>query len=394
VLIDRRPDLPFGWLLAGAAVLVAAQMVILLPASEAVVHGSRGALARWGLTASSFGFLPIAVQGLINVRFPSGRPATRRGAALEVALVVGTALVLFGGFFGATALGDVVDGSSTITHPLTGGTTVGNVADSLVVLAPVVVLLGLVAGLGVVARFVRARGITRQQLKWRAVGVIAALALFPLAVTEKLGPIDALDSPLFVLTLAIPVLRYRLWAIDTILRRSVAYALITAVLVLGYVAVSAVTARVASDRVAAPMAAAVVAMSFAPLRGRVQRLVDKVFYGDRRDPYRTLRDWADGSTRYCTATSWAPSSRRWRRRCGCPTSRSSVATARAWRYAAHPVSCRNARRWRTSARWKGSSSLHRGAARTDSTSVTASCYGMSLDRWVSPCTPRASPPSS
>ena len=127
------------------------------------------------------------------------------------------------------------------------------------------VLLGLLAGLGVIWRFARARGLERQQLKWRAAGVVVALAMFPLAVTGGLGPLMVLDSPVFVLTLVIPVLRYRLWAIDTILRRSVAYAAITAVLLLGYVAVTAAAAPIVSRGVAAPVAAAVVALSFAPL---------------------------------------------------------------------------------------------------------------------------------
>ena len=82
VLIDRRPDLPFGWLLSGTAVLVVVQLVTLLPAYEAAAQGDRSAPVGWGLTTAGFAFLPIAVQGLINVRFPSGRPATRLGRAL------------------------------------------------------------------------------------------------------------------------------------------------------------------------------------------------------------------------------------------------------------------------------------------------------------------------
>lgn len=289
VFLDRRPDLPFGWLLAGTAVLVAVAVVVGYPAAGAIAAGDDGAPARWALTPLSLAFLPVAVQGLINVRFPSGRPATRAGAVLEVAIVVGTGLVLLGGFFGGSMDGSV-SGAPQLRHPLTGGTAVGQVGDALVALAPVVVLLGLLAGLGVIVRFVRARGLERQQLKWRAAGVAVALALFPLAVTDRVGPLIVLDSPLFVLTLVIPVLRYRLWAIDTILRRSAAYAGITAVLVLGYVAATAAAARIVSDQVAAPIAAAVVAMSFAPVSRWVQRLVDRLFYGDRSDPYRTLRD--------------------------------------------------------------------------------------------------------
>jgi len=286
LLLDRRPDLPFGWLLAGAAVLTAVEMAVVLPAYEAVAGGDHGVLVRWGLTASSFGFLPIAVQGLINVRFPSGRPASRRGAALEVALIAGTALVVLSGFLGGTL---PVNGVQ-LANPLTGGTWLGRAASALIVIAPVVVLLGLVAGIGVVIRFARADGVERQQLKWRAVGVVGALVLFPFAASGHLSVLNAVDAPLFVLTLAVPVLRYKLWSIDPILRRSVVYALVTLVLGAGYVAVLTVAARLVSERVAAPVAAGALVLSFVPLRARVQRFVDKVFYGDRSDPARTLRE--------------------------------------------------------------------------------------------------------
>ncbi|WP_203844735.1 sensor histidine kinase [Dactylosporangium siamense] len=279
VLIHRRPDLPFGWLLAGAAVLIVVQVVAVLPAYEAAGRGADGFLIRCGLAATSFGFLPIAVQGLINVRFPAGRPATWRGRVLEIALVTGTVLVVVGGIVVAVT-----------AEELGGLEPRGAAGEALMVLAPGVVLLGLVAGLGVVVRYLRARGVERQQLKWRAAGILAALALFPLAVTDHLGGFNALDPVLFVLTLAVPVLRYRLWAIDTIVARSAVYASVTALLVCAYLGVSALLVRLTADRLAAPVAAAAVALLFAPVRARVQRLVERLFYGDRSDPYRTLRE--------------------------------------------------------------------------------------------------------
>ncbi|MGI5240907.1 hypothetical protein [Dactylosporangium sp. CA-139066] len=103
LLIDRRPDLPSGWMLAGAAVLVVVEMLVLPPSYEAVVHGDHGAAPRWGLTVSAFGFAPIAAQGLINIRFPSGRPASRWGSLLEKVLITSTALVILGGILRRSA---------------------------------------------------------------------------------------------------------------------------------------------------------------------------------------------------------------------------------------------------------------------------------------------------
>lgn len=102
VLVDRRPDLPFGWLLAGAAVLVVIQVAAGWPAYRAAIAGDHGPLTRWGLTAATLGFVPIAVQGLINNRFPAGRPTGRFGPVLDKALLLGGGLVLLGGFLGAS----------------------------------------------------------------------------------------------------------------------------------------------------------------------------------------------------------------------------------------------------------------------------------------------------
>ncbi|MDQ7911300.1 histidine kinase [Phytohabitans sp. ZYX-F-186] len=291
LLIDRRPDLPFGWLLAGAAVLTVVHVLVVPVAYAAALDGDRGPLVRWALTAGAFGFAPIAAQGLVNIRFPTGRPATLWGAVGEKILIISTALVILGGILGSSTLRDTSTGVAALSHPLTAGTAVGRAADAAIVFAPVVVLLGLMAGIGVVVRFFRAEGIARQQLKWRAVGVFVALCLFPLAVTERTPFFDtSLDAVVFVLTLVVPVLRYRLWSIDTMLRRSLLYGMITAALVVAFAALAALGALVVSRQVATPAAAAAVALCFVPLRARTQRLVDHLFYGGRQDPYRTLRD--------------------------------------------------------------------------------------------------------
>lgn len=291
ILIDRRPDLPFGWLLSGVAVLQVVAAASWLSALAAIERGSTSGTIAWGLAASAFLFLPVAVQGLILVRFPTGRITSRTGRVLEIAIAGGTALVLLGGFFGPDSLATMAsEVGADLEHPLTAGTALGAVADSLVVAAPIVILLGLVAGLSVVVRFLGSDGIERQQLKWMATWVVVSLVLFPLAVTSLIDAADPFVNPLFVVTLAIPVLRYRLWSIDVILRRSAVYALVTVALALLYVLVIVVGSELISERISASVAAVLVAVAFAPLRHRVQRLVDRVVYGDRNDPYRAISD--------------------------------------------------------------------------------------------------------
>lgn len=64
LLLDRRPDLPFGWLLAGTACLVAIAVATTYPAAVAVVDGERGTLALLGLMTGSFALVDDRVPAL------------------------------------------------------------------------------------------------------------------------------------------------------------------------------------------------------------------------------------------------------------------------------------------------------------------------------------------
>lgn len=292
-LITRRPDLPFGWLLSGAAALAVAGSGAASQAYLAVSHGASEKLALLGYAGAAMNVLPDAVQGLINVRFPSGRLSSRGGRVLEIALISGIVLALTGGVLADYPL-TVVRADSSVTqlsNPLTDGTAAARIATGAQAVVPLVILLGVVAGLGVVRRAWKARGIERYQLRWRAFGVILSLVLFPFAVTGILPPVtDALGGLFFVITLVIPIVRYQLWAIDTVIRRSAAYALVTIAVAGLFAATAAAGAAAAGQRVGFIVAAAVAAVTFAPARSYSQRLVDHFFYGQRNEPYRALSD--------------------------------------------------------------------------------------------------------
>ncbi|MFC8801542.1 sensor histidine kinase [Promicromonospora sp. NPDC057138] len=293
VLVARRPDLPFGWLLSGCAAVVAVGLAIASQSYAALSRGADSPVLEYGCLLATVQFLPAAVQGLVNVRFPSGRVTSRFGRVLNWLLIAGIALGLTGGLLGDWSLElNRVDGTTaTIHNPLTGGTAVGEVALALTAAIPLVILVGIVAGLRIVRQAWKATGVERDQLRWRAYGVVLSLALFPLAVTETLPlAVNLADGLLFTTTLVIPILRYRLWAIDNIIRRSAAYLLVT-VLVTGIFAASAagVTA-LQGERVGLVTAAVVAALVLGPALRRSQRLVDELFYGHRSDPSRALRD--------------------------------------------------------------------------------------------------------
>ena len=66
-----------------------------LPALAAVQDGSDSALVGWGLTVGALGFLPVAVQGIVYVRFPTGQPGSWRGRVLEVVIIADAITVAF-----------------------------------------------------------------------------------------------------------------------------------------------------------------------------------------------------------------------------------------------------------------------------------------------------------
>ncbi|HEV2929175.1 MAG TPA: hypothetical protein VGW74_10830, partial [Propionibacteriaceae bacterium] len=169
----------------------------------------------------------------------------------------------------------------------------------VVPLAGVVVLVTLVVGAGsLVGRFRRARGVERQQLRWLAWGAVLA-AMFLVAAITELALDD--DTPLFQaaigaclvsLTLATgaAILRYRLYDIDRILSRTLAYGLLTVLLGLGYAGVVLGLGRLLPEGSSLVVAAATLAVAavFQPLRRRVQAAVDRRFNRRRHDAARTI----------------------------------------------------------------------------------------------------------
>lgn len=166
----------------------------------------------------------------------------------------------------------------------------------------VLVCLALAGGLvAAVVRYRRAAGLERQQLKWFALGLAVNLTalLVPIVVLLPRPLEDSLLSGvcLSVGFLGIPVatgvaiLRYRLFDVDRVIGHATVYTLLTAcvagvyVFVVGYLGLLLHTA---DNVVVSLLAVGAVAVLVQPLREHLQRLVNRLLYGDRDDPYRVL----------------------------------------------------------------------------------------------------------
>jgi hypothetical protein len=155
----------------------------------------------------------------------------------------------------------------------------------LLVLVPAALVVSVTA---VVVRFARSAGEERLQLKWcAAAAVLVAAAFTGVILTSSAAANVALNLAFLCLdtATAIAVLKYRLYEIDRIISRTLAYAIITGLLAGVYAGLVLVTTRVLSFHTPLAVAAATLAVAalFTPVRSRVQRAVDRRFNRARYD---------------------------------------------------------------------------------------------------------------
>jgi hypothetical protein len=152
-----------------------------------------------------------------------------------------------------------------------------------------------------VMRFRRARGTERQQLRWVAVaaGLLAA-AVVATVVGALTGHPALLEwtSGLFVALLPVAtgaaILRYRLYDLDRIISRTLAWGLLTLLLGLGYAVVVLGLGRLLPDSSSLAVAAATLAVAavFQPARRHIQAVVDRRFNRRRYDAARMVEGFA------------------------------------------------------------------------------------------------------
>jgi hypothetical protein len=133
----------------------------------------------------------------------------------------------------------------------------------------------------------RSSGERRQQLKWLLSGTVvcAVLGIWALATNSAIWEVAILGLCALPASMGVAILRYRLYDIDRIISRTLAYAVVTGLLIGVYAGLVLLATRVLplSSPVAVAASTLVAAALFSPLRRKVQRIVDRRFNRARYD---------------------------------------------------------------------------------------------------------------
>jgi hypothetical protein len=282
VLASRRPENRIGWLF-----LVAGLTLGLSGFSDqytlhalVVVPGSLPAGRAFGWLLNAIWMVPIATLAFLLLLFPTGHLRSRRWRL---------AAWFEGGAFALITVWLLIIATQLWQRPFTPTSQLTGLTALLVHITSFLISAALlVSGAALVVRFAKSSGEERLQLKWCATAALLLVVVFVASIWLNSAAVNVLQSLAFLClytAIAIAVLKYRLYDIDRIISRTLAYAIVTGLLVGVYAGLVLLATEVLQLK--SPVAVAgstlVAAALFSPLRSRVQRAVDQRFNRARYD---------------------------------------------------------------------------------------------------------------
>ena len=302
LLTWRRPGHPVGWIFAAAGLVEAVDFATFeygLAASAGRPHLPAAGYVGWVQLWLWVPFVALVTVYLFLL-FPDGRLPSPRwrpvgwlGGGFAVLAVAGLS-------FNPGSEGPNLP---ALRNPL-GVTPAAAPFDVIIAGLAGLLCCVVLAAWSLAARARRGTAATRQQIKWLACsGCLVAVVLVPaVALSKTPGPparVAAGAAFAAILTVpvavAVAVLKYRLYDLDIVVRKTVVAALVagafTAVYAIVVVAVGAVTGRPGSSPLTFA-AAALAAVLLQPVRARAGLLADRLVYGRRATPYEVLSEFS------------------------------------------------------------------------------------------------------
>ena len=307
LLATKRPRNAIGWIFLAIAVNVAASMdgapanLLGRYALYSMNHDDAlpGVAFAASLAQSAWVVMFVCIA-LLLLLFPNGHLPSRRWRGVVAVLVVAATAALVGG---TTAPGAIAAPFGRYDNPF-GVAVLGSPDGALFLGGAMLMLIPLFAAVGsLIQRLRRSSGVERQQYALFTlagllllVGIVAtqiADAAFGTRASTAVSIVPSTAAAVLPIATAIAILRYRLYEIDRVVSKTIAYLIATVVLAAAYIGLvltgqALFSSFAGGSNLAIAASTLVVAALFLPLRSRVQRFVDRRFYRRRYDAQRTL----------------------------------------------------------------------------------------------------------
>jgi len=267
VLASRRPENRIGWLFLVAGLAVGLNGFSAQYGLHALVAvpGSWPAGRVLGWLSNWTWVIPAAMLAFLFLLFPTGHVRSRRWRL---------AAWYVGGAFALTTVWLVIAASQLWPHPFSSSSPVTGPSALLWRISGVLTSAALLVSVAaLVVRFAKSSGDERLQLKWFTAAALVLAVPFLVSSWVDSAAVIVLQSLAFVClwtAIAIAVLKYRLYDIDRIISRTLAYAIVTGLLVGVYAGLVLLTTGVFRFRGPVAVAASTLAAAalFSPLRRR------------------------------------------------------------------------------------------------------------------------------
>ena len=303
VVAWRRPANPLGWIMLGGALFgaLSEDASFYTVADYRLRHG--GLPLGWLALLAQPGWAPAVMMfGLVVLLFPDGRlPSPRWRWPARGYVVVGLLWIVGAVFFTVRAIAGhhpQVDSAGNLFLLRGSDPAAGWFNLVQLVFYPVLAACWLASLARQVLSYRRSSGERRQQLKWLMAGSALTFAGVALAIgagQTPLGTVFAVVGFLAIpLCVGVAILRYRLFDIDRIISRTLAYAIVTGLLVGVYAGLVLLATQVFTVKSPVAVAAATLAAAalFNPVRYQVQRVVDRRFNRARYDADKAVAAFA------------------------------------------------------------------------------------------------------
>jgi hypothetical protein len=300
LIAARQPRTPYGWIwLASGLALSSTQLLVAYAFQGLLIAPGTLRLADLALALTvPVWFLYLGTAPFVLLLFPTGQLPSPRWRL--VVWAVGGALL--GGLAVSWALPGDFGFVPDVANPYGAQGPLGEVVKTVVISTSLLLLGAILASvIALLLRFRRATGVERQQLKWFTYGAVLiggvlisdVFYTFP-GVWESVKEAIVFNL-LPPLTIGVAILRYRLYAIDVLIRRTLVYGVLTACLaliyfssVVGLQSLVPTFSRQAPHPFVTVLSTLAIAALFTPLRRLVQASIDRRFYRRHYDAEQIL----------------------------------------------------------------------------------------------------------